>query len=82
MEGPDSIYAVYTNINRASINEAVFINYLKQYHTKKSRKQRKLPEYTVYIMSTISQMQVGGKVWHECNNATKILYIHVAVIAT
>ena len=51
----------------------MFRNYLKHHHPKESRLQRELPEYTVCIMSTISQMQVGGKVWHDCSNATKDL---------
>ena len=51
----------------------MFRNYLKHHHPKESRLQRELPEYTVCIMSTISQMQVGRKVWHDCNNATKDL---------
>ena len=69
---PNAIYAVYTNKNRASTNKAIFRNYLKKHHKDvPSQRLRDISEYTVCIMSTITQMQCGGKTWHECNNSTK-----------
>ena len=68
-------YTLYIQTkNRASINEAIFRNYLMKHHKDvPSQRLRDISEYTVCIMSTITQMQCGGKTWHECNNSTKDL---------
>ena len=54
----DATYAAAFNKNRCAINNAIFNNFLKGYHTK--NKYDEPPDYSICIMSSIQEIFTEG----------------------